>query len=209
MQKKILIVEGASNSGKTTLCKELQEIYGFYVIKEGVRYLEEMLKRNREEILSVPMDIRTERANQTLLMRAERKRLHDAFMASDRGEKVVLDKSALSILSTAYAFQITGKGVGDLPYAIGNLLSLINDIDFSFMEYDIRLALIKTDAKTRKERNQKRSPMLNPIWVDEEIVYHTETFLTSLATNTLMKGRVFDGLSKTLTEEVLIFFESK
>ncbi|GFZ26572.1 hypothetical protein [Lactobacillus corticis] len=51
---KIILVEGISNAGKSTLCKNLADKNDFIIIPEGIRYLERRLHEEGDDILLVP-----------------------------------------------------------------------------------------------------------------------------------------------------------
>ena len=67
IRQKMLIVEGVSNSGKTTLCRRLNKEYGFVVIDEGIRFLEREIGRSRETFMRPPKSECAEKMNQRKL----------------------------------------------------------------------------------------------------------------------------------------------
>lgn len=102
---KIILIDGISNSGKTTLCNNLSKQKGFKIIPEAIRYLENRLENNGDNILYVPKNTQEELRNQEILFDLEFDKLFDANYFSNHGKDVVIDKSVYSIIATAFAFQ--------------------------------------------------------------------------------------------------------
>lgn len=202
----MLIVEGVSCTGKTTLCEELAKSHGFFLAEEGVRYLERSFNKRREEIMGIPASLEEERRNQDLLFNAEREKLKAAFRARRDGNKVVLDKSALSILSSAYAFNHIEGMFGDVQYATGKLVELVSAFSVEDLR-NVKIALLELDQATRQERRLKRDTVLDDTWLDKEVCALQNHFMSELISLGLIDGRVFRGDDKDLVNKILAFSE--
>lgn len=202
----MLIVEGVSCTGKTTLCEELAKSHGFFLAEEGVRYLERSFNKRREEIMGIPASLEEERRNQDLLFNAEREKLKAAFRARRDRNKVVLDKSALSILSSAYAFNHIEGMFGDVQYATGKLVELVSAFSVEDLR-NVKIALLELDQATRQERRLKRDTVLDDTWLDKEVCALQNHFMSELISLGLIDGRVFRGDDKDLVNKILAFYE--
>lgn len=207
IRRKMLIVEGVSNSGKTTLCRRLNKEYGFVVIDEGIRFLEREIGRSRETFMRPPKSECAEKMNQRKLYHAESLKLRAAHDALEKGSKVVLDKSALAIMASAYAFEKSKTEVGDLPLAIEMFGKLTQRWGTVFADVDIKVALLCTDASVRADRNRRRDVRLDAVWVDSFIVANQELFLKSLVCLPIVQGRIFDGSDSELVHRIKDFYE--
>lgn len=207
VRRKLLIVEGVSNSGKTTLCRRLNKDYGFVVIDEGIRFLEKEMGCSRETFMSPPKSERAERMNQKKLYHAESLKLRAAHDALEKGSRVVLDKSALAIMASAYAFEKSESEVGDLPYAIEMFGELVKEWGTVFADVNIIVALLCTDAAVRSDRNRRRTMRLDAVWVDGSIAANQELFLKSLICLPCIQGRIFDGSDSELARRIRDFYE--
>lgn len=201
----MLIIEGVSCTGKTTLCNALSESHGFFVAAEGIRYIERFFGKPREEIMRIPVSIEEERYNQDLLFNAERMKLEEAITAMHDGRNVVLDKSALSIMSSAYAFEKVEGMFGDLGYACRKMADLIGDIGIEAFRHT-KVALLDLDLKSREDRRLKRGTVLDDVWLDRSITSLQHSFLARLISDGLVEGRVFRSDDKDLLNQVLDFY---
>lgn len=201
----MLIVEGVSCTGKTTLCNALAELHGFFVADEGIRYVERSFGRPREEIMCIPTSIEEERRNQDFLFNAERMKLKEALFAVRDGRNVVLDKSALSIMSSAYAFERIDGMFGDLGYARRKMVDLIGDIGMESFR-NVKVALLELDLKSREERRLRRGTVLDDAWLDGSVTSLQHSFLAGLISLGLVEGRVFRADDEDLIDQVLGFY---
>lgn len=166
---KIILVEGISNAGKSTLCKNLADKNDFIIIPEGIRYLERRLHEEGDDILLVPETTKQEKLNQGILFDIEFERIFDANFYANKGANVVIDKSGYSIVATAYAFEQVKKFENTFNYAEYKMQKLIEKIS----EYDLSLpdvsVLLKANRSVSNKRNHFRKHVLKPVWVKESI----------------------------------------
>ncbi|WP_040535343.1 AAA family ATPase [Schleiferilactobacillus shenzhenensis] len=174
---KIILVEGISNSGKTTLCKYMRERDGYTVVPEAIRYLERRLDAPGDDILNVPQSREQEIRNQDILFDLEFEKLFDANYRIKHGQNVVIDKSAYSIVATAYAFRKRGLVPDAYELAEKRFLKFWDKVH----EYHLRLPdcnlLLRADAEKSQQRNLSRSHMLRSVWTEESTRSGQETSL--------------------------------
>ena len=94
---KIIVVEGPSNSGKTTTCQNMKNYFNCIVIDECMVY-EKNPPRPSQEI-----------QNQLFFFEVERRRMKKATTLASEGKNVILDRCALSTVAISYAFEKLGK----------------------------------------------------------------------------------------------------
>ena len=101
---KIVIVEGTSCVGKTTLCEELKKL-GWIVLPEAIRYLEQETGKSGDEASPIPGSQEEEEYYQDQLFRIEKQKILEANKLKKQGKKVIIDKSAIATVATAKAFE--------------------------------------------------------------------------------------------------------
>ena len=206
----IILIEGISNSGKTTLCNSLKNKANFEIIPEAIRYLENRLNDCGDNILFVPENSNQEVLNQELLFDIEFEKLYDANFLAQKGENVVIDKSAFSILATANAFQ---SSIIQGTYEIAEKF---------FHEYQKKIArfhlakpdlsiLLKADLETSEERNKNRKHKLLNIWTSPITRFKQERVLESefekinnkmiLDTSNMSKEEVYKQVIETIKRD--------
>ena len=101
---KIVIVEGTSCVGKTTLCENLKK-QGWVVLPEAIRYLEKETNKKGDEASPIPGTQEEEEYYQDQLFRLEKQKILEANELRKQGKKVIIDKSAIATVATAKAFE--------------------------------------------------------------------------------------------------------
>lgn len=181
---KIILVDGISNSGKTTLCNSLHEFNDFRIIPESIRLLEQRLEDVGDNILFVPKTIEQEKLNQELLFDLEFDKWYAASFFAQKGQNVVIDKSPYSIVATAFAFE-SKEIVGTYK----NSVALLNQFRKKVERFDIVIPdisiLLKADDISSKKRNSTRKHKLATIWTSESTRVKQEKVLE----------RIFDSLN--------------
>lgn len=176
MKNKIILIEGTSNSGKTTLCNNLAKYMNFKVIPEGIRYLERRLGASGDNILSVPNNLEQELNNQEILFDLEFERIFDANFLVTHGNNVVIDKSAYSIVATAYAFE-NGEIMGNYAVSQNHLRLLLEKIERFNLRMPDMYILLKSNIAISQDRNKNRVHQLKDIWIDSVIQQKQEEIL--------------------------------
>lgn len=205
--KPILIIEGVSCTGKTTVCRKLELDYGFTVAHEGVRYLEQRYGKPREQIMGVPHSLEDEQSNQDMLFEAEAEKLTHSLEVWRSGQSIVLDKSALAIMASAYAFEQVDGLYGDLPYAISKTMRLLDGYGAYEIIRNSRVALLTLDHSKRVERRARRGTRLDDTWLDDEVTKLQERFLRNLIEMHFVQGRLFSGDDTRLCASIVEYYE--
>ena len=98
---KIIVVEGPSNSGKTTTCQNMKNYADCIVIDECMIYEKNPPRPSQ--------NYEQEIQNQLFFFEVERRRMKKATTLALEGKNVILDRCALSTVAISYAFERLGK----------------------------------------------------------------------------------------------------
>ena len=102
---RIIVIDGTSNAGKTTLCNNLQNSVKDTVIVPGASEFVKKYNKRYTNIPPIPTNIEEEKNNQVFFFALELERLIEANKLSKTYENVFMDRSILEIVSVAYSFE--------------------------------------------------------------------------------------------------------
>ena len=191
---KIVIVEGTSCVGKTTLCENLRE-HGWNVLPEAIRYLEKETKKTGDEASPIPGTQEEEEYYQDQLFRIEKQKILQANELRRQGKKVIMDKSAIATVATAKAFEKQKGFKGTFKRAYIKYCEMLQELkNKELIECDVFL-LLTADYNTICERNKTRNHILEGIWIEEETIINqrqvlekiTSQIIESLGSDTIKK----------------------
>ena len=201
MNGNIIIIDGISNSGKTSFCE--------YLSKKGYILIEEVplfIKNNRDkyDVLpsTIPKSIDEEKNNQQILLNAEYGRLFQAEKLALNGKDVVMDRSFFSTVAMAYALEKDApfKGSYDNAKKLAKdyllvLQKILKRMDVSFVVFDV-------DKKTLLDRNLKREKPLNLEWIEEYFL--DKQRISFNAFMSALNGRIINTSSLSFDEICII-----
>lgn len=165
----IVIVEGTSCVGKTTLCENL-EGQGWVVLPEAIRYLEQETGKIGDKASPIPGTQEEEEYYQDQLFRVEEKKIIEANNLKKQGKCVIIDKSAIATVATASAFEKQKGFDGTFRRAYNKYLEMLQRLrKEGLIECDIFL-LLTADYQSICERNVTRNHMLEGIWTKEDTI---------------------------------------
>lgn len=201
---RIVIIEGTSCVGKTTLCEKLRN-QGWVVLPEAIRYLEKETGKKGDEASPIPGSQEEEEYYQDQLFRIEKQKIIQANELKKQGKKVIIDKSAIATIATAKAFEKTKGFHGTFKRAYIKYCEMLQELkNKGLIECDIFL-LLTADYNTICERNRTRNHILEGIWLEETtiasqrqvLIQMTNAVVGSINKNTLKK-KILDtsGLTK-------------
>ena len=180
----LYVIEGTSNSGKTTTCKNLKNTSDVIIIPEFMSdpNAPKPSKNLEEELI-----------NQKKFLELEKERFLIAKKYLDEGQKVLLERDYLSILAVSYAFEKMGK-----YKAHDNALRLYGDMLNSnwYIKPDIYFFLSSSYDECQ-ERNKKRNKILSENWIKKEFDYYQKEFYLIISDS--LKNKVWiDTTNKEL-----------
>ena len=157
---KIVILEGTSCVGKTTLCESLAA-QGWIVLPEAIRYLEDETGKVGDEASPIPGSQEEEEYYQDQLFRVEEAKLLVANKLRQEGENVVIDKSAIATVATAKAFEVKKGFEGTFRRAYLKYIDLLQELKSrDLVECDVFM-LLTANYDTICKRNKMRNHVLD------------------------------------------------
>lgn len=176
---KIIIVEGTSCVGKTTLCEELKS-QGWYVLPEAIRYLEKETGKKGDDASPIPGSQEEEEYYQDELFRVEKQKIIEANELRKQGKNVIIDKSAIAVVATAKAFEKPKGFKGTFKRAYNKYCEMVKELDKNgLIECDIFL-LLTADYNTICKRNKTRNHILEGVWLEEETIINQRDVLEKM-----------------------------
>lgn len=101
---RIIVIDGTSNAGKTTLCNNLAQNMEDIIVIPGASQFAKKHPKKYPKIPPIPKTLKEEKENQIFFFELEYDRLKEANNLSKGNKTVVMDRSVLEILSVAYSF---------------------------------------------------------------------------------------------------------
>lgn len=161
------MIEGTSNSGKTTTSKILSEIPNVEIIEEFMDHpLSPKPSKNIEEELK----------NQQIFFEIEKERMVLAASLLKRDRIVFMERSYLSILAVSYAFLKSGKYNG-YDNALRIYRYMINQT--WYVEPDVTF-ILTADSSEKLKRNLNRDKILQNKWVKNDFEFYQNEFYDTM-----------------------------
>lgn len=161
---KIIVIEGASNSGKTTACQNMKKYENCEIIDECMVYEPNPPRPSK--------CLEDEINNQIFFFKVEKRRLRKATKLALEGKNVILDRCALSTVAIAYAFEKMEK-YKTFKHAINEYENLIKDE--TLIKPDEYIFLY-TDTYNTEKRNETRLKKLSKEWIDKRFTDYQNEF---------------------------------
>lgn len=175
----IVIVEGTSCVGKTTLCENLKK-QGWIVLPEAIRYLEQETGKIGDEASPIPNLQKEEEYYQDQLFRVEKQKIIEANKLRSQGKNVIIDKSAIATVATAKAFEKSKGFVGTFRRAYNKYFEMLQQLkNDGLIECDVFL-LLTADYQTIQKRNLTRNHVLEGIWTEEYTIKNQREVLEKI-----------------------------
>ena len=166
---KIIVVEGPSNSGKTTTCQNMKNYTNCIVIDECMVYE----KNAPEPSQSFEQEIQ----NQLFFFEVERRRMNKATKFALNGKNVILDRCALSTVAISYAFEKLGK-YPTFRHAMNQYEKLFNDE--TLLKPDEYIFLYANNDSII-QRNKTREDELSKSWLDSLFTEYQNEFYETIS----------------------------
>ena len=109
---RIIVIDGTSNVGKTTLCESLEKNIQNVAIILGASLFAKIHSQKYSQIPDIPTTAEEEIENQKFFLKLEIDRLIEANKLANLGKDVFMDRGVLEILSVAYSFEKIKKWKG-------------------------------------------------------------------------------------------------
>ena len=197
----IVIIDGVSNSGKTTLCKVLTKDENNVLIEEVPLFI----KNHKElfmgkELHGIPKNKEEEIANQRFLLEAELERVKLAYYIIKSGKNAILDRSFLSTVSVAYSLDDNNLFGGIYINSVKLLREYYHFINDLQLNECIKYIFLITDPNMVKKRNETREKTLSDDWISPKLMNMQNSFFVNQID--ICSAKLIDTTDLTL-EEVL------
>lgn len=166
---KIVIVEGTSCVGKTTLCENLKN-EGWIVLPEAIRYLEKETGKTGDEASPIPGSQEEEEYYQDQLFRIEKQKILEANVLRKMGRNVVIDKSAIATVATAKAFEKPKGFEGTFKRAYMKYCEMVQELEKNGLVECDAFLLLTANYNTILARNITRNHVLNEVWIAKQTI---------------------------------------
>ena len=219
---RIIVIDGTSNAGKTTLCENLEKAVQNISTVPGASLFARLNIERYPHIPPIPKNAEEEKENQKFFFRLELDRLIEANKLAEQGKTVFMDRGTLEILSVAYSFEsINGwtgiyKNAKELyekfvAYNKKKGINLPNEYIWLQAEYDE----IKRRNKLRqKERGQLLS---EDDWIEKNLINKQIEFFKRMSflensdklylvdTNNMTKQEVIEAVCNLLKLQLKVY----
>lgn len=182
---KIIVIDGTSNAGKTTLCENLEKNIQNVAIIPGASLFIKMNAQKYFTVPSIPTTVKEEKENQKFFFKIELDRLIEANKLANSGKYVFMDRGVLEILSVAYSFEIIKKLNGIYENAMQlyeKFIAKVNESGISLPDEHIWLQASSQEVVRRnKIRQMERGKALSENdWIEENLINKQIEFFNKL-----------------------------
>jgi len=206
MNNKIIIIDGISNSGKTSLCKNLAFYPNNIVIEEVPKFIRNNKSLfNNKTLISMPTNYNEEVKSQIFLLEAEIERIKRAYYVLKCGKNAILDRSFLSTVAIAYSFDKNPDFKGAYIHSKKLLKVYFDFIQELKLDNSLEYIFLLANNDIIHQRNDKREKALDEKWIDENLINLQKEFFISQKDS--CNATIIDTSNKS-KEEVFEIVES-
>lgn len=182
---RIIVIDGTSNAGKTTLCENIEKNIQNVAIIPGASLFAKKHKKKYPQIPPIPKSIEEEKQNQKFFFKLELDRLIEANKLAKQGKDVFMDRGVLEILSVAYSFEDKNKWNGIYKNAVmlyDKFIMIANKNGINFPnEYIWLQANSEEILRRNKSRKIERGQELSENdWIEEKLINKQIEFFNKL-----------------------------
>lgn len=213
--ERIIVIDGTSNAGKTTLCENIEKNIQNVAIVPGASLFAKINRERYPKIPAIPQSDIEEKENQKIFFKLELDRLIEANRLAEQGKNVFMDRGVLEILSVAYSFESINGWDGiynNAQILYKKFISYARKMKISLPDKYIWLQANYEEIKRRnKLRQQERGQLLSeddwiePKLINKQIEFFKRTSLLEnsdriylVDTNNMTKQEVLESISNLL-----------
>lgn len=184
---RIIVIDGTSNAGKTSLCENLQKNISNVVIIPGASAFAKEHKEKYSKIPLIPKNIEEEKENQKFFFKLELDRLIEANNAAKQGKDVFMDRGVLEILSVAYSFESIKNWGGIYENAVNLYKRFIKIADESKICLPNKHICLQADSDEILRRNtirgiERGQTLFEKDWIETSLINRQIEFFNMLCT---------------------------
>lgn len=182
---RIIVIDGTSNAGKTTLCENIEKNIQNIAIIPGASLFAKKHKEKYPKIPPIPKSVEEEKQNQKIFFKLELDRLIEANKLAKQGKDVFMDRGVLEILSVAYSFEDIKKWneiYKNAEMLYNKFIMITNKNGINLPDVYIWLQanseeILKRNKSRKIERGQELS---ENDWIEEKLVNKQIEFFNKL-----------------------------
>ncbi len=220
--ERIIVVDGTSNAGKTTLCENIEKNIQNIASVPGASIFAKINRERYPKIPAIPRSAEEEKENQKFFFRLELDRLVEANKLANQGKTVFMDRGVLEILSVAYSFESI-NGWNEIYNNAQNLyekfISYARKMRINLPDKYIWLQANYDEIKRRnKLRQQERGKLLSEAdWIEESLIGKQIEFFRKMCitensdkvclvdTNNMTKQEVLEAVCNLLKLQLKVY----
>ena len=182
---RIIVIDGTSNAGKTTLCENIEKNIQNIAIVLGASLFAKIHHEKYPQIPAIPKSIEEEKENQKFFFKLELDRLIEANRLAKLGNDVFMDRGVLEILSVAYSFEDIKNWSGIYENAEKLYKSFIAITKERGIELPDEYIWLQADEKEIVRRNQTRQiergqKLSENDWIEADLINKQIEFFNKL-----------------------------
>lgn len=173
--ERIIVIDGTSNAGKTTLCENIEKNIQNIAIVPGASLFAKINRKIYPKVPAIPQSAEEEKENQKFFFRLELDRLIEANRLAKQGKTVFMDRGVLEILSVAYSFESINGWDGIYKNAkelYGKFIAYANKMGIDLPNKYICLQANYEEIKRRNKLRQKERGQLlsEDDWIEANLI---------------------------------------
>lgn len=153
---RIIVIDGTSNAGKTTLCENLEKTVQNVSIVPGASLFAKLNSARYPKIPAIPKNAEEEKENQKFFFELELDRLKKANEMAKQGKYIFMDRGVLEILSVAYSFEHINGWKGIYSNARKLYEAFIEESGKNGLMLPAKYIWLQADFKEIVKRNKSR-----------------------------------------------------
>ena len=219
---RIIVIDGTSNAGKTTLCENLEKAVQNISTVPGASLFARLNIERYPHIPPIPKNAEEEKENQKFFFRLELDRLIEANKLAEQGKTVFMDRGVLEILSVAYSFESINGWTGIYKNAkelYGKFVAYTKKKGINLPNEYIWLQAEYEEIKRRNKLRQKERGQLlsEDDWIEKNLINKQIEFFKRMSsiensdklylvdTNNMTKQEVIEAVCNLLKLQLKVY----
>lgn len=177
MENKIIVIDGTSNAGKTTLCKMYSQTFeNVGIIPGTTQFVKEHKELYPNGIPPIPKNKEEEIKNQKFFFDLELHRLIYANKMAKECKNVLMDRNVLEILAVAYSLEKDETYKGVYLNACNLYKEYVKCANENKIKLPDKYVILFASQNELEKRNLKRENTLANEWIEKSLIDRQKIF---------------------------------